>query len=220
MNARNFAMFLGVIFVFVGIAGFIPGLNRDMHMHDPNLTVTDPGPYAVFVDLFANPLPGPLAAKLHSWNVPPTNAGNLTVAPASQPVTLGKPATVTASWTGLSPTSHYLGLVGYSAHAHALGGVHAVTDYGAVGDGTTDDGPAVTLSAPDGSRRVSVWADGAFGWWQVFTGDPLGPPRGRRALAVEPMTCPPDAWRSGHDVVALEPGGTWRGSWGIRPELS
>ncbi|TMM35647.1 MAG: aldose epimerase [Actinobacteria bacterium] len=87
------------------------------------------------------------------------------------------------------------------------------------GEGGSGDGPAVTLSAPDGSRRVSVWADGAFGWWQVFTGDPLGPPRGRRALAVEPMTCPPDAWRSGHDVVALEPGGTWRGSWGIRPEL-
>ena len=51
MNARNFAMFLGVIFVFVGIAGFIPGLNRDMHMHDPNLTVTDPG-HGMLLGLF------------------------------------------------------------------------------------------------------------------------------------------------------------------------
>ena len=88
---------------------------------DESVTVTDPGTYAVFVDLFANPLPGPLAAKLHSWNVPPTNAGNLTVAPASQPVTLGKPATVTASWTGLSSTSHYLGLVSYSDGTNGVG---------------------------------------------------------------------------------------------------
>jgi len=43
MNARNFAMFLGVIFVFVGIAGFIPGLNRMDTMSHDHLTVTGPG---------------------------------------------------------------------------------------------------------------------------------------------------------------------------------
>jgi aldose 1-epimerase len=76
-------------------------------------------------------------------------------------------------------------------------------------------GPAVTLSTVDGSRTVTVWADEAFRWWQVFTADGLGEPRKRRSVAVEPMTCPPDAYRSGHDVVTLDPGGTWRGSWGI-----
>ena len=35
--------------------------------------------------------------------------------------------------------------------------------------------------------------------------------------SVEPMTCPPDALRSGKDVVTLQPGETWRGVWGIQP---
>ena len=82
-----------------------------------------------------------------------------------------------------------------------------------------DGGSTVALSALDG-RGVEVWADGAFGWWQVYTGEPLSVDRHRRAIAVEPMTCPPDAFRSGRDLVVLEPGETWQGAWGIRPTLS
>jgi len=74
----------------------------------------------------------------------------------------------------------------------------------------------VELRAPDG-RGVACWAGEAFRWWQVMTGDALGPPRRRRSVAVEPMTCPPDAFRSGRDVVVLAPGETWRGSWGLYP---
>ena len=85
--------------------------------------------------------------------------------------------------------------------------------------GPSDGGVAATLSTVDGGRRVTLWADPAFRWWQAFTGDALGPPRGRRAVAIEPMTCPPDAFHSGRDVVTLDPGATWRGAWGIRPEL-
>jgi aldose 1-epimerase len=77
-----------------------------------------------------------------------------------------------------------------------------------------DGGSAVELSTADG-RGVRIWADEAFSWWQVFTGDTLGGARHRRSVAVEPMTCPPDAFRSGRDLTILEPGGTWRGSWGI-----
>jgi aldose 1-epimerase len=73
------------------------------------------------------------------------------------------------------------------------------------------------VAAPHGSSAVSVWADAAFGWWQVFTGDSLEGERHRRSVAVEPMTCPPDAFRSGRDVIVLEPGQGWSGSWGIRP---
>lgn len=81
-----------------------------------------------------------------------------------------------------------------------------------------DDGSsAVTLAAPDGSAGVRIWADREFGWWQVFTGDSLPGERHRRSVAVEPMTCPPDAFRSGNDVIALEPGKDWHGTWGIRP---
>jgi len=78
-----------------------------------------------------------------------------------------------------------------------------------------DGGSAVTLEAPDG-RGVRVWADAAFHWWQVFTGDGLAPARARKSVAVEPMTCPPDAFRSGRDLLTIEPGQTWRGSWGIQ----
>ncbi|SCL57074.1 aldose 1-epimerase [Micromonospora citrea] len=80
-----------------------------------------------------------------------------------------------------------------------------------------DGGSVVSLSAPDGSAGVRIWADREFGWWQVFTGDALSGPRRRRSVAVEPMTCPPDAFRSGRDVITLKPGATWRGVWGVRP---
>lgn len=88
------------------------------------------------------------------------------------------------------------------------------TAFGAVEPG--DDGRSrVRLSTADGARVVEVWADESFRWWQVYTGDTLTGARLRRSVAVEPMTCPPDAFRSGRDVVVLEPGQTWHGTWGI-----
>jgi aldose 1-epimerase len=36
-------------------------------------------------------------------------------------------------------------------------------------------------------------------------------------VAVEPMTCPPDALNSGTDLITLAPGESWTGSWGLRP---
>ncbi|MPZ26324.1 MAG: aldose epimerase [Micromonosporaceae bacterium] len=75
-----------------------------------------------------------------------------------------------------------------------------------------DGGSTVTLTTPDGAA-LSVWADSNFHYWQVFTGDTLPGDRRRRAVAVEPMTCPPDAFRSGRDVVTLEPGATWHATW-------
>jgi aldose 1-epimerase len=79
-------------------------------------------------------------------------------------------------------------------------------------DGTS----AVTLTAPSG-ESIAVWADGAFHWWQVFSSDTLSGERHRRALAVEPMTCPPDAFRSARDLITLTPGQTWTASWGVKP---
>ena len=81
------------------------------------------------------------------------------------------------------------------------------------------DGHARTiLEDPASGRRLTLWTDGEFRYLMVFTGDTLQPPtRRRRSVAVEPMTCPPDALRSGRDLVALEPGGQWRGTWGINP---
>ena len=80
-----------------------------------------------------------------------------------------------------------------------------------------DDGLArVTL---DGA--LTLWVDRSYGFVMLFTGDPL-PDVARRSLAVEPMTCPPDAFRSGEALVVLEPGASHAGTWGISftPESS
>lgn len=98
-----------------------------------------------------------------------------------------------------------------------IGATALDTAYG-LDDGDTG-GSAAVLSTVDGSRSVRLWAEPVFRWWQAFTGDALPAPRTRRSVALEPMTCAPDAFNSGRDVVTLEPGGTWRGAWGITPEL-
>jgi aldose 1-epimerase len=72
------------------------------------------------------------------------------------------------------------------------------------------------LESADGGRGVEVWVDEAFGFLQVYTGDTLEPvSRRRQAVAIEPMTCPPNAFASGVDVIRLEPGASWSGAWGI-----
>ena len=72
---------------------------------------------------------------------------------------------------------------------------------------------AVTLS--DDTKSISVWADASFPYLQVFTGDTLADDERRRGLAVEPMTCPPDAFNSGDGLITLEPGAWCTTRWGI-----
>jgi aldose 1-epimerase len=86
----------------------------------------------------------------------------------------------------------------------------------AFGDVVRDDSGRSTVRLSHGDRVREVWADDSFAWWQVFSGDTLHGERVRRSVAVEPMTCPPDAFRSHRDVVVIEPGESWHGSWGIR----
>jgi aldose 1-epimerase len=67
-----------------------------------------------------------------------------------------------------------------------------------------------------GGRHVEVWAGEGFDYIQVYTGDTLAPDsRRRQAIAIEPMTCPPNAFATGRDVIALEPGASWSAEWGI-----
>jgi aldose 1-epimerase len=76
------------------------------------------------------------------------------------------------------------------------------------------DGRAwVRLAGPE--RGVRLWAGEGYRWLQAFTGDPLDEPQRRRALAVEPMTCPPNAFVTGADLLVLEPDDTVRHEWGI-----
>jgi aldose 1-epimerase len=76
----------------------------------------------------------------------------------------------------------------------------------------------VELDDPRTGRGVTLWVDEHFPYLMAYTGDTLEPAARRRgAVAVEPMSCPPDALRSGQDLVRLEPEATWRGRWGITP---
>jgi aldose 1-epimerase len=75
----------------------------------------------------------------------------------------------------------------------------------------------VRLSA--GAVTTGLWADEGYRWLQVFTGDALEPARRRTALAVEPMTCPPNAFVSGDDLLVLQPKETVTCRWGIRTFL-
>jgi aldose 1-epimerase len=72
-----------------------------------------------------------------------------------------------------------------------------------------------SVTGADGTG-VELWAEACFGWVQVFTPADF-PGKGARAVAVEPMTCPPDALNSGVDLITVAPGDTWTGRWGIRP---
>lgn len=77
-------------------------------------------------------------------------------------------------------------------------------------------GDTAWLTAPDGSR-TTVWQDLDWGYLQVFTTPRY--PRGAQlvtAVAIEPMTAPPDALNSGQGLIWLEPDRTWEGSWGLR----
>jgi aldose 1-epimerase len=87
---------------------------------------------------------------------------------------------------------------------------HAFTDLARDGDGFA----RVALRDPDRGTQVSLWVDRSYPYLMLFTGDALANVN-RRSLGVEPMTCPPNAFRTGDALVRLEPGSSFTGTWGI-----
>jgi aldose 1-epimerase len=76
----------------------------------------------------------------------------------------------------------------------------------------------VHLEASGGNPRSTLWMEPAYRFLMVFTGDGIpDPARRRRGIAIEPMTCAPNAFRSGDGLTILQPGESWSGSWGILP---
>ncbi len=81
---------------------------------------------------------------------------------------------------------------------------------------TRDDDGRWRVTVRSGDRGASLWADESFPWLQVFTAiardrkDVVG-------IAVEPMSCPADAFNSGESLVVLQPGDEWTGTWGVSP---
>ena len=96
-----------------------------------------------------------------------------------------------------------------------LAGLTLDSPYGQLAnrDGRAD---VAWLTAPDGST-TTLWADAAFGWIQAYTPAAFPRPTGTGlAVALEPMTGPPDALNSGTGLIWLEPGESWSGAWGVR----
>jgi aldose 1-epimerase len=89
---------------------------------------------------------------------------------------------------------------------------HAFTDLERDEDGRA----RVELVSPERDDGVTFWVDEKHPYLMVFTGDPL-PDVSRRSLAIEPMTCPPNAFRTGEGVIRLEPGESFTSTWGIDP---
>lgn len=99
---------------------------------------------------------------------------------------------------------------------HRIGDL--VLDHAFVGLDHGPDGRAVVrLTDPTTGRAVELWLDRSHDNLMVFTGDTLPADRRRHGIAIEPMTCPPNALRSGSDVIRLGPGASWSGNWGITP---
>ncbi|WP_136053740.1 aldose 1-epimerase family protein [Microbacterium sp. K24] len=82
------------------------------------------------------------------------------------------------------------------------------------------------LGRPQGLASARVLADDGTGveiewdarcpWVQVYTADQSGGGEFRNGIAVEPMTCPPDAFNSGRDLQVVPPGGSASAGWTIR----
>jgi aldose 1-epimerase len=90
----------------------------------------------------------------------------------------------------------------------------AFTDLRTDRDGVT----RISLTSAAGDAGVTVWMDGTMGFAMIYSGDTLADvSRRRRGLAIEPMTCAPDAFNSGAGLVILEPGASLTSTWGITP---
>lgn len=87
---------------------------------------------------------------------------------------------------------------------------HAFADLDRDGDGRA----WVRLTGQDGAT-AALWVDESYRYLEVFTGDTLEPGRRRTGLGAEPMTCPPNAFRTGTDVHRLEPGRSVAYAWGL-----
>lgn len=135
-------------------------------------------------------------------------------------------------WTLLLPAEQVLEVtedtllpLGVASVAEANGGAWDFREARRIGDVFIDHAftglarrasgeASVELRTADGSGVAVTW-DAACPWVQVHTADQPVPELSRLGLAVEPMTCPPDAFNSGTDLVVLQPGASHTAGWTI-----
>lgn len=88
------------------------------------------------------------------------------------------------------------------------------TDLPRIADGRA----SVTIATPAGNRRVTVWMNQEHDHVMIFTGDLAAEPS-PHSIAIEPMTCAPDAFHNGRGLRILQPGGMLTSRWGITPQF-
>ena len=87
---------------------------------------------------------------------------------------------------------------------------HAFTDLGRDAKGVA------TVRLLSGDTGVEMTWGPECPWVQIHTADQPDPARSRLGLAVEPMTCPPDAFNSGTDLILIGSGASTSAGWVIR----
>jgi len=80
---------------------------------------------------------------------------------------------------------------------------------------TRDESGLAWARLASAEATLGLWAGPGYEWLQVFTGDGLAAGLRRRALAIEPMTCPPNAFATGENLLTLAPGDSVTHTWGI-----
>jgi aldose 1-epimerase len=93
-----------------------------------------------------------------------------------------------------------------------IGGAHL--DHAMTGLVRESDGRAWVHLRSAGAQ-LSLWAGENCPWLQVFTSDTLHGDRHRKAVAIEPMSCPPNAFVTGDSLIVLSPGETVTHDWGL-----
>jgi aldose 1-epimerase len=74
----------------------------------------------------------------------------------------------------------------------------------------------IHIQAPMGDPSLTLWMEPIYRFVMVYTPDSVPEPsRRRRSLAIEPMTCAPNAFRSGDGLIVLQPGQSTSATWGI-----
>jgi aldose 1-epimerase len=81
-----------------------------------------------------------------------------------------------------------------------------------------DAGGRAWVRLGDGERSVALWADESHPWLELYTRDEVRDDSTRAGLGAEPMTCPPNAFATGTDLIVLKSGEEFTGSWGIAAE--
>jgi aldose 1-epimerase len=83
-------------------------------------------------------------------------------------------------------------------------------------DRDSDGLARVRLANPADGSAITLWLDSSYEYLMLYTGDDRPDVR-RRSIAIEPMTCPPQALRTGEAVIVLAPAASVTATWGIEP---